>query len=112
MPHTAAALLALLACSRVGCAARLRRLCPCDTYLHQIIPGCALQERSEWSAEKQRLQKEVEQLHELVEYLLDQYEVPVEEGPADGEAAQPVPRIPLEMIAQTDTIDSVPIFSP
>lgn len=111
MPHTAPALLACL----LLCAARLWRLCPCGTHPHQITPGRALQERSEWSAEKQRLQKEVEQLHELVEYLLDQYEVPAEEEPAAASppaGPQAVPRIPLEMIQHTDTIDSVPIFSP
>lgn len=86
-----------------------------------------MQERSEWSAEKQRLQKEVEQLHELVEYLLDQYEVPVEEQEAtaaddeeseatvaldDAGRTASIPRIPIESMVQTHTIDSVPIFSP
>lgn len=84
-----------------------------------------MQERSEWSAEKQRLNKEVEQLHELVEYLLDQIEVPLDQAeclPSESSAedmalvpsVQPsetvVPRIPLETV--TSTIDSVPIFSP
>lgn len=100
----------------------LGRALPCRTRA-----WVALQERSEWSAEKQRLQKEVEQLHELVEYLLDQYEVPVEEqegadddseatvalaDPDHAGASLPIPRIPIEALAQTHTIDSGPIFSP
>eukprot|EP00892_Ulva_mutabilis_P004864 jgi/Ulvmu1/274/UM001_0278.1 len=96
-----------------------------DMLLQQV--SALLTERSEWSAEKQRLQKEVEQLHELVEYLLDQYEVPAEAqggGDDDGaesdatvalgdsDATMPIPRIPIESMVETHTIDSVPIFSP
>jgi hypothetical protein len=40
-----------------------------------------VQEKSEWTAEKQRLEKEVEQLHELLEYLFEHFNLPM-----DGDA--------------------------